>query len=116
MAKVELRYRCTTRLRSTWTVTFRLLGSRRTRRGRYPVCTRKEWQLSGRPSDRINAFLMIKRRARAAEIETQISNHTFRATGTTIYWLNGGTLKAAQQMAAHESPRTTKLMTGRMVQ
>jgi integrase len=35
--------------------------------------------------------------------------HTFRATGITIYLSNGGTLEKAQMMAAHSSPRTTKL-------
>jgi integrase/recombinase XerD len=35
--------------------------------------------------------------------------HTFRATGITIYLLNGGSLEKAQMMAAHESPRTTRL-------
>ncbi len=69
----------------------------------------KNGQLSNRPLDRINAFRMIQRRAKAAGIETHIGNHTFRATGITIYLLNGGTLEKAQQMAAHESPRTTKL-------
>jgi hypothetical protein len=33
----------------------------------------------------------------------------FRATGITAYLANGGTLEHAQSMAAHESPRTTKL-------
>jgi len=35
--------------------------------------------------------------------------HTFRATGITQYLLNNGVLEKAQLMAAHESPRTTKL-------
>jgi hypothetical protein len=52
---------------------------------------------------------MIYRRARAAGIATQIGCHTFRATEITIYLSNGGTLEKAQMMAAHESPRTTKL-------
>ena len=52
---------------------------------------------------------MIQRRATAAGIQTRIGNHTFRATGITAYLKNGGTLETAQQMAAHESPRTTKL-------
>ncbi len=39
----------------------------------------------------------------------KIGCHTFRATGITIYLTNGGDLEKAQQMAAHESPRTTKL-------
>ena len=35
--------------------------------------------------------------------------YTFRATGITAYLLNGGTIENAQAIAAHESPRTTKL-------
>jgi hypothetical protein len=31
------------------------------------------------------------------------------SSGITNYLLNGGTLEKAQQMAAHESPRMTKL-------
>jgi integrase len=69
----------------------------------------KNGALSERPLDQVNAFQMIQRRAKAAGIETRIGAHTFRATGITIYLLNGGTLEKAQQMAAHESPRTTKL-------
>ena len=34
---------------------------------------------------------------------------TFRATGITNYVQHGGVLEKAQQMAAHSSPRTTKL-------
>src|SRR4051812_45529592 len=41
----------------------------------------KNGQFSDRPLDRVNAFQMIQRRAKAAEIETHIGNHTFRATG-----------------------------------
>jgi len=52
---------------------------------------------------------MIKRRARAAGLPDRIGCHTFRATGITAYMLNGGTLEHAQQIAAHASPRTTKL-------
>jgi site-specific recombinase XerD len=65
--------------------------------------------LSTRPLDREDAFHMIRRRARQAGVETKIGCHTFRATGITIYLTNGGDLEKAQQMAAHESPRTTKL-------
>jgi integrase len=39
----------------------------------------------------------------------RIGCHTFRATGITAYLEAGGTLENAQAMAAHESPRTTKL-------
>jgi site-specific recombinase XerD len=56
-----------------------------------------------------DAWRMIRRRAVAAGIMAPIGNHTFRATGITAYLGNGGTLEHAQSMAAHESPRTTKL-------
>lgn len=59
--------------------------------------------------DRNNARMMIKRRARDAGISTRIGCHTFRGTGITAYLENGGTLEKAQLMAAHESPRTTKI-------
>ncbi|MGC2349549.1 MAG: hypothetical protein WA553_06675, partial [Methylocella sp.] len=56
-------------------------------------------------------FLMGIDRRRAAELGTRarIGCHTFRATGITAYLEAGGTLENAQAMAAHESPRTTKL-------
>ena len=41
--------------------------------------------------------------------QARIGNHTFRATGITAYLENGGTIERAQQIAAHESPKTTKL-------
>jgi hypothetical protein len=56
-----------------------------------------------------DARRMIVRRAVQAGIITSIGCHTFRATGITVYLLNGGLLEYAQQMAAHESARTTKL-------
>ena len=52
---------------------------------------------------------MIKRRAVAAGLPSSISCHTFRATGITAYLEAGGTIENAQAIAAHESPRTTKL-------
>ena len=58
---------------------------------------------------RQDARRMIVRRALAAGIVTKLGCHTFRATGITVYLLNGGLLEYAQQMAAHESARTTKL-------
>lgn len=62
-----------------------------------------------RPLRQANVYLMIQRRARAAGIETKISCHSFRATGITTYLQNGGKLEIAQQMAGHESARTTGL-------
>jgi hypothetical protein len=46
---------------------------------------------------------------RGTGIKTRIGNHTFRVTGITAYLKNKGTLEAAQHIANHESPRTTKL-------
>jgi|HubBroStandDraft_6_1064221.scaffolds.fasta_scaffold556204_2 hypothetical protein len=54
-------------------------------------------------------YLKRARRRLPAGIKTRIGNHTFRATGITAYLKNGGMLETAQQMAAHESPRTTGL-------
>ena len=65
--------------------------------------------LTDQPMDQSAAWLMIRRRAAAGGIFAPIGNHTFRATGITAYLGNGGTLEHAQSMAAHESPRTTKL-------
>jgi site-specific recombinase XerC len=52
---------------------------------------------------------MIGRRARQAGINTRIGNHSMRSTGITDYLKSDGTLEHAQTMAAHSSPRTTKL-------
>src|SRR6266851_5153774 len=69
----------------------------------------KTGQLTERRMHRTDALRMIWRRARAAGIETELGCHSFRATGITVYLTNGGLLEHAQQMAAHESARTTKL-------
>src|SRR5271169_2679503 len=66
-------------------------------------------QLSEARMARQDARRMIVRRALVAGIATKLGCHTFRATGITVYLLNGGLLEYAQQMAAHESPRTAKL-------
>jgi integrase/recombinase XerD len=58
---------------------------------------------------RVDVFRMIKRRAVAAGLPYSTCCHTFRATGITAYLENGGTIENAQAIAAHESPRTTKL-------
>jgi integrase/recombinase XerD len=58
---------------------------------------------------RVDAWRMIKRRSAEIGPKGKIGCHTFRATGITAYLDAGGTLEKAQAMAAHESPRTTKL-------
>ena len=72
--------------------------------------TLRHGKLTGRaPLPQANVHMMIQRRALAAGIATKISCHSFRATGITTYLQNGGKLEVAQQMAGHESARTTGL-------
>jgi site-specific recombinase XerD len=65
--------------------------------------------LTDQPMTQADAWRMVRKRALAAGIMAPIGNHSFRATGITAYLANGGQLEHAQAMAAHESPRTTKL-------
>jgi len=69
----------------------------------------KSRKLTARAMSRFDACKMIQRRAEDAGISSEITCHTFRATGITEYLRNGGTIEHAQAIAAHESPRTTKL-------
>jgi integrase/recombinase XerD len=72
--------------------------------------TLRHGKLIGRaPLPQANVHMMIQRRALAAGIATKISCHSFRATGITTDLQNGGKLEVAQQMAGHESARTTGL-------
>jgi integrase/recombinase XerD len=72
--------------------------------------TLRHGRLTGRTSlPQANVHMMIQRRAKAAGLRTKISAHSFRATGITTYLQNGGKLEIAQQMAGHESARTTGL-------
>lgn len=66
-------------------------------------------RLSDSPMTQADVFRMVGRRAKAAAIQTRIGCHSFRATGITEYLRNGGRLEIAQQMANHESARTTGL-------
>jgi site-specific recombinase XerD len=65
--------------------------------------------LSEKKMTRFAALKMVQRRAKQVGLETAVCCHSFRATGITNYLEHGGTLEKAQQMANHESPRTTKL-------
>jgi integrase/recombinase XerD len=65
--------------------------------------------LTDRPMHRIDAYQMVRRRTAEAGLNGKLGCHVFRATGITAYLEAGGTLENAQAMAAHESPRTTKL-------
>jgi site-specific recombinase XerD len=66
-------------------------------------------QLTSTLMNRVDAYRMIRRRTADAGFKNRLGCHVFRATGITAYLEAGGTLENAQAMAAHESPRTTKL-------
>lgn len=65
--------------------------------------------LATTPTGQADVYRMIGRRALKAGVQTRIGCHSFRATGITEYLRNGGKLEVAQQMANHESARTTGL-------
>jgi site-specific recombinase XerD len=75
----------------------------------FRTAIRRTKKLTKNPMTPKDAWGMVRRRARDAGLETRIGCHTFRATGITNYLENGGSLEHAQQMAAHESAKTTKL-------
>jgi integrase/recombinase XerD len=66
-------------------------------------------KITANPMTRTDVLRMVKRRALGAGLPSSTCCHTFRATGITAYLENGGTIENAQAIAAHESPRTTKL-------
>jgi integrase len=66
-------------------------------------------KITANPMTRTDVLRMVKRRAQGAGLPSSTCCHTFRATGITAYLENGGTIENAQAIAAHESPRTTKL-------
>jgi integrase/recombinase XerD len=59
--------------------------------------------------DAILRWDIVKSRCKAAGLSEEFCNHTFRGTGITVFLQNGGSLEAAQDMANHSDPRTTKL-------
>jgi integrase len=75
----------------------------------FPTALGRTGALSVRPMSQSDAYRMIRRRAVEAGIATKIGNHSFRATGITVYLRNGGKRDLAQQMANHASPGTTAL-------
>ncbi|MGH9396079.1 MAG: tyrosine-type recombinase/integrase [Terriglobia bacterium] len=76
----------------------------------FRTATGKSGALTQNPMWQQDAYRMIQRRARVADIKTKIGNHSFRATGIAAYLKNPNSrLEVAQHLANHESPRTTKL-------
>jgi integrase/recombinase XerD len=76
---------------------------------------RRTGTLAATAMHRVDAWRMVQRRAAELGMKVKIGCHTFRATGITAYLEAGGTLENAQAMAAHESPRTTKLYDRRLI-
>ena len=69
----------------------------------------KAHRLTGEAITRRDMLRVVKERCVAAGLSEEFCNHTFRGTGMTVFLSNGGSLEAAQEMANHADPRTTKL-------
>ena len=69
----------------------------------------KGHRLTGEAITRRDMLRVVKDRCIAAGLSETFCNHTFRGTGMTVFLSNGGSLEAAQDMANHADPRTTKL-------
>ena len=65
--------------------------------------------MTGSPLDEAGVLGIVKIRGKAIGLPASTCRHTFRATGITAYLENGGKIEKAQAIAAHASPRTTKL-------
>lgn len=66
-------------------------------------------RLTGQEMSRRDLLRAVKQRCADAGLPETICNHTFRGTGITVFLQNGGSLEAAQDLANHSDPRTTKL-------
>jgi hypothetical protein len=66
-------------------------------------------RLSEEPMTQTDAWRMVRRRDAAAGLVAPIGCHAFGATGITAYLATGASWSTRRRMAAHESPRTTKL-------
>jgi integrase len=69
----------------------------------------KAHKLTGEAISRRDMLRMVKERCIAVGLSETFCNHTFRGTGMTVFLSNGGSIEAAQEMANHADPRTTKL-------
>ncbi len=69
----------------------------------------KRHRLTGQGISRRDLLRVVKQRCAEAGLPETICNHTFRGTGITVFLQNGGSLEAAQDLANHSDPRTTKL-------
>ena len=65
----------------------------------------------GKPLSRITVFHIIKELASAAEVEKNVSPHTFRHSFATHLLEGGANLRFIQAMLGHESISTTEIYT-----
>ncbi|MBS0232503.1 MAG: tyrosine-type recombinase/integrase [Proteobacteria bacterium] len=66
--------------------------------------------LTSLPLDRLVCYRMVRRRAKSLGIvHRKMGNHTFRATGITMFINAGGVLEDARRLANHSSTNTTRL-------
>jgi hypothetical protein len=66
-------------------------------------------KVTGNPLFRSDMWRMIRRRAPADRIKTQIGCPAFPATDIMAYLKNSGRIEVAQKMSAHGSARTADL-------
>jgi len=65
----------------------------------------------GRQLTRVMIFTIVKQLAKAANIQKEISPHTFRHSFATHLLEGGANLRAIQQLLGHESILTTEVYT-----
>lgn len=70
---------------------------------------RRTRALSGKPLDRSAVLAIVKRRCREVGLPASICNHSFRATGITLYQESGGDIETTARLAGHADTRTTQL-------
>jgi hypothetical protein len=111
ISKKEIRknlFGCITKRSSIW-----MPGSTQRISVRWELRCFRRWtknhRLTGQPLFRRDMLRLVKGRCATAGLLVTICNHTFRGTGITVFLQNGGSLEAAQDMANHTDPRTTKL-------
>jgi site-specific recombinase XerD len=95
-------------LAETYVSTYLAAAGRREGAPLFRTINRKG-ELTNQRVHRREVLEIVKRRAREVGLPSSICCHSFRATAITVFLLNGGSLERAQQIACHESPKTTKL-------